>query len=169
MRQERLEEDVLMLKRLGGDTKEFLGVNEGLVSHADRKAVLGQLFVKKFKGVTTKLTQLEADIDSMNKADGSLSDFVGHNGGLIKHQDRCDAIFCQEQSQRPENKETLYVDGGNDKKTGVEQLKQDVLSARQQNPDFNTEAFINSNTEALKTANERKGVIKGVRVCRSSP
>ncbi len=169
MRQERLEEDVLLLKRLGGDTKQFLGVNEGLVSHADRNEVLKRLFVDKFEKVTTDQLQLEGDIDSMNEADGSLSDFIGQNGGLIAHNDRCDAIFCQKVSQKAENKETLRVDGGGDKKKGLEQLKQDVLSARQQNPDFNTEAFINSNTEALKTANERKGVIKGVRVCRSSP
>lgn len=154
MRKERLKEDVLTLKQLGGNTKQFLGDEQGLVSHDDRKEVLKQLFFDKFKNFTTSKKQLEADIDSMNKAHGSLSDFIGQNGGLIAHNDRCDAIFCQKVSQKAENKETLRVDGGGDKKKGLEQLKQDVKRASQAIKGFEVENFIHIDG-SLKNAQER--------------
>jgi hypothetical protein len=91
-RQQRLEQDIRILKNLGGDEGLFLGKNNGLISHSQRQQAIKAYFVSEYGGPTTELDRLKADIDNMHKQDGDISKFLGNERRLINHDDRQQVI-----------------------------------------------------------------------------
>ena len=91
-RQQRLEQDIQILKKLGGNEGLFLGKNKGLINHSQRQQAIKAYFIRRYSSPTKELERLKVDIDDMHKQDGDISKFLGNEGRLINHNERQEII-----------------------------------------------------------------------------